>query len=57
MEVQKEFDIFYQYISGFYRVPIDSCPETLSDVPATTEISDLISQLKKGFKFVGSTVI
>ncbi|UKB77739.1 DNA-3-methyladenine glycosylase I [Chryseobacterium sp. MEBOG07] len=60
MEVQKEFGSFSSYIWDFIGgKPIDKRPETLADVSATTEISDLISKdlKKRGFKFVGSTVI
>lgn len=60
MDVQKEFGSFSQYIWGFTDgKPIDNLPEKLSDVPATTEISDLISKdlKKRGFKFLGSTVV
>ncbi|MDM1555304.1 DNA-3-methyladenine glycosylase I [Chryseobacterium indologenes] len=60
MVVQKEFGSFSKYIWGFIEgKPIDNNPKTLADVPATTEISDRISKdlKKRGFKFVGSTVI
>lgn len=60
MEVQKEFGSFSQYIWGFVGgVPIDNHPKVLSDIPATTDLSDIISKdlKKRGFKFVGSTVI
>ncbi len=60
IEVQKEFGSFSHYIWDFIDgKPIDNCPETSSDIPATTEVSDLISKelKKRGFKFVGSTVI
>lgn len=60
MEVQKEFGSFSKYIWGFINgTPIDNQPKTLSEVPATTEISDKISKdlKKRGFKFVGSTVV
>ncbi|RXM53108.1 MULTISPECIES: DNA-3-methyladenine glycosylase I [unclassified Chryseobacterium] len=60
MEVQKEFGSFSKYIWGFIDgTPIDNQPKALSEVPATTEISDMISKdlKKRGFKFVGSTVI
>ncbi|GEN69355.1 DNA-3-methyladenine glycosylase I [Chryseobacterium rhizosphaerae] len=60
MEVQKEFGSFSQYIWNFVDAkPIDHQPKTLSDVPATTEISDRISKdlKKRGFKFMGSTVV
>lgn len=59
-EVQKEFGSFSTYIWGFVKgKPIDNKPQTLGDVPATTEISDaLAADLKKrGFKFMGSTVV
>ncbi|NIF06047.1 DNA-3-methyladenine glycosylase I [Chryseobacterium sp. Tr-659] len=60
MDVQKEFGSFSSYIWGFTEgKPIDNTPKALSDVPATTEISDLISRdlKKRGFKFMGSTVV
>ncbi|SMC34437.1 DNA-3-methyladenine glycosylase I [Chryseobacterium sp. YR221] len=60
MGVQKEFGSFSQYIWDFVGgKPIDHQPKTLSDVPATTEISDRISKdlKKRGFKFMGSTVV
>lgn len=60
MEVQTEFGSFSQYIWGFIGgKPIDNRPKALSEVPATTEISDAISKdlKKRGFKFVGSTVV
>ena len=39
--------------------PIVNHPKTLAEVPATTEISDALSQdlKKRGFKFLGSTVV
>lgn len=48
-EVQKEFGSFSKYIWSFVDgKPIDNKPETLKDVPATTEISDALSRdLKK----------
>ncbi|WP_312301500.1 DNA-3-methyladenine glycosylase I [Chryseobacterium sp.] len=60
MEVQTEFGSFSQYIWGFVDgKPLDRVPESLADVPATTEISDAISKdlKKRGFKFMGSTVV
>ncbi|PWN66034.1 DNA-3-methyladenine glycosylase I [Chryseobacterium oncorhynchi] len=60
MEVQAEFGSFSQYIWGFIGgKPIDNRPKALSEVPATTEVSDAISKdlKKRGFKFVGSTVV
>lgn len=60
MEVQKEFGSFSKYIWGFTDgKPIDNNPKTLKDVPAVTAISDALSKdlKKRGFKFVGSTVV
>ncbi|OCA72449.1 DNA-3-methyladenine glycosylase [Chryseobacterium artocarpi] len=60
IEVQKEFGSFSKYIWGFIGgKPLDSRPNTLQDIPATTEISDAISKdlKKRGLKFVGSTVV
>lgn len=60
MEIQKEFGSFSKYIWNFVDgKPIDNKPKTLKNVPATTPISDAISKdlKKRGFKFVGSTVI
>lgn len=60
MEVQKEFGSFSQYIWSFVEgKPIVNQPNTLKEVPATSEISDhLAKDLKKrGFKFLGSTVV
>ena len=60
MEVQKEFGSFSNYIWGFTNgKPIRNNNKSLMEVPATTELSDLISKdlKKRGFKFVGSTVI
>ncbi|ESU28942.1 DNA-3-methyladenine glycosylase I [Flavobacterium limnosediminis JC2902] len=60
MEIQKEFGSFSEYIWGFVNhQPVDNKPLTLKDVPATSEISDALSKdlKKRGFKFVGSTVV
>lgn len=60
MDVQKEFGSFSDYIWKFTDgKPIVNRPKSLSDVPATTPLSDAISKdlKKRGFKFVGSTVI
>ena len=60
MEVQNEFGSFSNYIWSFTQgKPIKNIRKTLSDLPATTELSDAISKdlKKRGFKFVGSTVI
>ncbi|WNM19385.1 DNA-3-methyladenine glycosylase I [Flavobacterium capsici] len=60
MNVQKEFGSFSKYIWGFVDgKPIDNNPKSLKDVKATTKISDALSKdlKKRGFKFVGSTVV
>ena len=60
IKVQEEFGSFSKYIWGFVGgKPIDNKPTTLKEVPATNEISDALSKdlKKRGFKFVGSTVV
>jgi len=60
MEVQKEFGSFSKYIWGFVNgKPIKNDFKSLSELPANTPLSDTISMdlKKRGFKFVGSTVI
>jgi len=60
MKVQEEFGSFSKYIWGFVDgKPIDNNLQSLKDVPATTPLSDAISKdlKKRGFKFVGSTVV
>ena len=60
IKIQEEFGSFSTYIWQFTNgKPIVNHPKTLQDVPATTPLSDEISKdlKKRGFKFVGSTVI
>ncbi|CAM1346206.1 DNA-3-methyladenine glycosylase I [Tenacibaculum crassostreae] len=60
MKVQEEFGSFSKYIWSFTNgKPIKNSFKKREDVPATTELSDQISKdlKKRGFKFVGSTVI
>lgn len=60
LKVQEEFGTFSKYIWGFVDgKPIDNQPKNLAEVKATTEISDKLSKdlKKRGFKFVGSTVV
>ncbi|MEE1961308.1 DNA-3-methyladenine glycosylase I [Flagellimonas taeanensis] len=60
MEIQKEFGSFSNYIWGFVDgSPIKNTLENYRHAPATTPISDAISKdlKKRGFKFVGSTVV
>lgn len=60
MEVQREFGSFSKYIWNFVDgKSIDNKPRSLKEVPATTPLSGAISKdlKKRGFKFVGSTVM
>ena len=60
MKVQEEFGSFSKYIWQFTDgKPIDNKRKSLKEVPATTPLSDAISKdlKKRGFKFVGSTVV
>jgi len=60
IEVQKEFGSFNSYIWSFVDgKPVNNHWRSLSEVPATTDISDRLSKdlKKRGFKFVGSTII
>ena len=60
MQVQKEFGSFSAYIWGFVDgKPIKNTLKNYKDAPANTELSDAISKdlKKRGFKFVGSTVV
>jgi DNA-3-methyladenine glycosylase I len=60
MEIQKEFGSFDKYIWGFVDgKPIQTNRKLMSEITATTEISDKLSKdlKKRGFKFVGPTVI
>jgi DNA-3-methyladenine glycosylase I len=59
MKVQKEFGSFDKYLWQFVNgKPIVNHWKTMKDFPAKTELSDRISKdlLKRGFKFVGSTI-
>lgn len=60
LEVQKEFGSFDKYIWQFVGgKPIINKRKSISQVPATTKESDALSAdlIKRGFKFVGSTVM
>ncbi len=60
IKIQEEFGTFSKYIWGFVDgKPIQNQFETVNDVPTNTPLSDTISKdlKKRGFKFVGSTVI
>lgn len=58
--VRKEFGTFDKYIWGFVNgKPIKNKFKSLKELPARTELSDIISKdlKKRGFNFVGSTII
>src|SRR5690606_4454409 len=60
LEVQKEFGTFSAYIWSFVGgKPLVNSFKSIKEVPATTEISDVLSKdlKKRGFKFLGSTVV
>ncbi|AWX44142.1 DNA-3-methyladenine glycosylase I [Flagellimonas maritima] len=60
MEVQNEFGSFSNYIWGFVNnEPIKNKVVHYKNAPATTSLSDTLSKdlKKRGFKFVGSTVV
>jgi DNA-3-methyladenine glycosylase I len=60
MGIQKEFGSFSKFIWDYIDgTPIINQFKSRDDVPATTELSDRISKdlKKRGFKFVGSTII
>lgn len=60
LEVQQEFGSFNTYIWQFVNnKPIVNKWKTLKQIPATTKESDALSKdlIKRGFKFVGSTVM
>lgn len=60
IQIRKEFGTFDKYIWSFVNnKPIINKFKSLEELPARTELSDKISDdlKKRGFKFVGSTVI
>ncbi len=60
IEIQKEFGSFDNYIWNFVdNKPVVNNWNNLSEVPATSELSDIVSRdLKsRGFKFLGSTIV
>jgi DNA-3-methyladenine glycosylase I len=59
LKVRAEFGSFDQYIWSFVNgKPVQNRRNGMKEVPAKTEISDAMSKdlLKRGFKFVGSTI-
>jgi DNA-3-methyladenine glycosylase I len=60
IKIQEEFGTFSKYIWGFVdEKPIKNTLKNYKQAPANTPLSDAISKdlKKRGFKFVGSTVI
>jgi DNA-3-methyladenine glycosylase I len=60
IEIRNEFGSFDNYIWKFVGgKSVKNKWKSLSEIPAKTELSDQISKdlLKRGFKFVGSTII
>lgn len=60
LEMQKEYGSFDCFIWAYVAFsPIVNDWEEMKDIPARTELSDRISKdlKKRGFKFVGSTII
>lgn len=60
IEIQKQYGSFDNYIWSFVNnKPIKNNWKDISEVPATSELSDKVSKdLKlRGFKFLGSTII
>ncbi|MFX0033866.1 MAG: DNA-3-methyladenine glycosylase I [Candidatus Hermodarchaeota archaeon] len=58
--IQKEFGSFDDYLWNFVNNrSINNLWKNLDELPSHTELSDIISKdlKKKGFKFVGSTII
>ncbi len=60
LKVRDEFGTFDKYIWSFVNYkPVVNKFKSLKEIPARTVLSDLISKdlKKRGFKFVGSTII
>lgn len=60
LEIQREYGSFDAFIWAYVdHTPIINAPHSMSNIPATTPLSDQISKdlKKRGFKFVGSTII
>ncbi|MDR1624163.1 MAG: DNA-3-methyladenine glycosylase I [Tannerellaceae bacterium] len=60
LDVRKEFGSFCAYLKSFFpeRKPVINHWKTLSEVPASTPLSDAVSRdmKKRGFKFFGTTI-
>lgn len=59
LRIQAEFGTFDRYIWQFTEgKTVCNCPHTNADIPSKSSASDAMSKdlLKRGFKFVGSTI-
>ena len=60
LDIQNEFGSFDKYVWNFVGgKPMQNSWKSMSEVPATTAESDLLSKdlKRRGFKFVGSTIM
>jgi DNA-3-methyladenine glycosylase I len=60
IKVQAEFGSFARYLWGWVDgTPVVNRPQTLAEIPATTDLSDRISNdlRRRSFTFVGSTIV
>ena len=60
LAIQEEYGSFDRFIWGYVgHTPIVNTAYSLAELPASTPLSDRISKdlKKRGFKFVGSTII
>jgi len=60
LDIQEEFGSFSDFIWGYVdNKPVNNRWKDLSQIPAKTELSDLITKdlKKRGFKFLGSTIM
>jgi DNA-3-methyladenine glycosylase I len=60
LKIKREFGSFDSYIWRFVGgAPIRNARQSLSDIPARTDVSDALSKdlKKRGFNFVGSTIM
>lgn len=59
IKIRDEFGSFNNYLYSFVAAPIINIYSKHAEIPAKTPLSDTISKdlIKRGFKFVGSTII
>jgi len=60
LEVQEEFGSFDRYLWDFVGgKPVVNCWSEMSQIPASTELSDRVSKdlKKRGFRFIGTTIM